>query len=150
MSESRERPVEMSFLDEDYLLETDAARELYRTIEDRPIFDPHTHADIVEIVENDGWSDIWEVQGATDHYVWSMMRKRGVDEELITGDASNREKWDAFAEVVPEMAGNPVYEWLHLDLKRRFGIEKPVPAETADEIWAETSEQLASLPVVCL
>ncbi|MFB6141482.1 MAG: glucuronate isomerase [Halosimplex sp.] len=133
----------MSFLDDDtYLLETDAARTLYETIADRPILDPHNHADIVEIVENDGWSDIWEVQGATDHYVWSMMRKRGVDEELITGDASNREKWTAFAEVVPEMAGNPVYEWLHLDLKRRFGVEAPVSGETADEIWAETKSQL--------
>ncbi|WP_459194089.1 glucuronate isomerase [Halosimplex sp. J119] len=132
----------MSFLDETYLLETGAAETLYEGIADRPILDPHTHADVVEIVENDGWDDIWEVQGATDHYVWSMMRKRGVDEELITGDATNREKWTAFAEVVPEMAGNPVYEWLHLDLKRRFGIEKPVSTETADEIWAETSEQL--------
>ncbi|MFC7142680.1 glucuronate isomerase [Halosimplex aquaticum] len=133
----------MSFLDETYLLETEAAETLYDDIADRPILDPHTHADVVEIVENDGWDDIWEVQGATDHYVWSMMRKRGVDEELITGDGSNREKWDAFAEVVPEMAGNPVYEWLHLDLKRRFGIDQPVSAETADEIWEETSEQLA-------
>ena len=143
MGESREYPIDMSFLDDDYLLETEAARDLYETIADEPIVDPHNHADIVEIVENDGYDDIWEVQGATDHYVWSMMRKRGVDEELITGDAENREKWDAFAEVVPEMAGNPVYEWLHLDLKRRFGIDDPVSAETADEIWAETSEQLA-------
>ncbi|ELZ24177.1 glucuronate isomerase [Halosimplex carlsbadense 2-9-1] len=143
MAESPVGPIDMSFLDDEtYLLETDAARDLYETIEGRPILDPHNHADIVEIVENDGWSDIWEVQGATDHYVWSMMRKRGVDEELITGDASNREKWEAFAEVVPEMAANPVYEWLHLDLKRRFGIEQPVSAETADEIWTETKSQL--------
>ncbi|WP_436924417.1 glucuronate isomerase [Halosimplex amylolyticum] len=133
----------MSFLDDDYLLETEAAKTLYDAIADRPILDPHNHADIVEIVENEGWADIWEVQGATDHYVWSMMRKRGVDEELITGDASNREKWTAFAEVVPEIAGNPVYEWLHLDLKRRFGIDESVSAETADEIWEATREQLA-------
>ena len=144
MTDSQDTPTIMSFLDERYLLETDAAVTLYEAIADKPIFDPHTHADIVEIVENDGWADIWEVQGSTDHYVWSMMRKRGVDEELITGDASNREKWEAFAAVVPEMAGNPVYEWLHLDLKRRFGIDQPVSADTADEIWAETKSQLAS------
>jgi len=134
----------MNFLDDDYLLETDAARDLYDRIADRPIVDPHTHADVAEIVENDGWDDVWQVEGATDHYVWSMMRKRGVDEELITGDASNREKWTALAEVVPEMAGNPVYEWLHLDLKRRFGIDQPVSAETADDIWAQTRQQLDS------
>ncbi|AEH38383.1 glucuronate isomerase [Halopiger xanaduensis] len=134
----------MSFLDEDYLLETAAARELYDAIADLPIVDPHTHADVAEIVENDGWDDIWEVEAATDHYVWALMRNCGVDEELITGDADNREKWTALAEVFPQFAGNPTYEWVHLDLKRRFGIEKPISAETADEIWEETKTQLAA------
>jgi len=60
------------------------------------------------------------------------MRKRGVPETKITGDASNREKWTALAEVFPDLAGNPTYEWVHLDLKRRFGIEKTINAETAD------------------
>lgn len=132
----------MAFLDEEYLLETETARELYETIRDLPILDPHSHADVAEIVANEGWDDIWEVEGATDHYVWAAMRKRGVPEERITGAASNREKWNALAEVFPELAGNPTYEWVHLDLKRRFGIEKPVSAETANEIWAETAAQL--------
>ncbi|WP_226012223.1 glucuronate isomerase [Halomicrobium salinisoli] len=133
----------MPFLDEDYLLETDAARELYDAIADRPIVDPHTHADVAEIVENDGWNDVWEVEAATDHYVWALMRNCGVDEELITGDADNREKWTALAEVFPQFAGNPTYEWVHLDLQRRFGIEERISAETADEIWQETKAQLA-------
>jgi len=72
------------------------------------------------------------------------MRKRGVPETKITGDASNREKWTALAEVFPDLAGNPTYEWVHLDLKRRFGIEKTINAETADEIWEETKAQLQS------
>ncbi|WP_226023746.1 glucuronate isomerase [Halomicrobium salinisoli] len=132
----------MGFLTEDYLLESDAAETLYASIESLPIVDPHTHADLPEIVDDDGWDDIWEVEGATDHYVWSMMRKRGVPERKITGDADNREKWTALAEVFPELAGNPTYEWIHLDLKRRFGIEQPISAETADEIWEETKAQL--------
>lgn len=134
----------MSFLDENYLLETDTARELYDTIAELPVLDPHSHADVAEIVENDGWNDIWEVEAATDHYVWAMMRKRGVSEELITGDASNREKWNALAEVFPEFAGNPTYEWVHLDLKRRFGIDTPISERTADAIWEETKAQLGS------
>jgi glucuronate isomerase len=133
----------MSFIGDDYLLETSTARELYDSIADLPILDPHSHADVGEIVENEGWNDIWEVEGATDHYVWTLMRKRGVPEEKITGDASNRQKWQALAEVFPEFAGNPTYEWVHLDLKRRFGIEKPISATTADEIWEETATQLA-------
>jgi glucuronate isomerase len=133
----------MGFIDEDYLLGTAAARELYDAIADLPVVDPHNHIDLAEVVENEPWSDIWEVEGATDHYVWQLMRKRGVSERKITGDASNREKWDALAEVVPDFAGNPTYEWLHLDLKRRFGIDEPLNAETADDIWTETKAQLA-------
>ena len=132
----------MAFIDKEYLLETPAAKRLYEEIRDLPILDPHSHLDVEELVENEGWTDIWEVEGATDHYVWELMRKRGVPEERITGGASNREKWTALAKVFPAFAGNPTYEWVHLDLKRRFGIEKPISADTADEIWEETRAQL--------
>ena len=132
----------MGFIDDDYLLESDTARELYDSIADLPIVDPHNHIDLAEVVNNEPWSDIWEVEGATDHYVWQLMRKRGVPETKITGDATNREKWIALAEVMPDLAGNPTYEWVHLDLKRRFGIEEPINANTADEIWERTSRQL--------
>ncbi len=132
----------MSFLDDTYLLESDSAEALYDDITDLPILDPHNHADVAEIIENDGWNDVWEVEAETDHYVWAAMRKRGVSEELITGDASNREKWNALAEIFPEIAGNPTYEWVHLDLRRRFGIEHEISEATADDIWEETMEQL--------
>ena len=82
----------MSFIDEDYLLESEASRRLYAEIESAPVLDPHSHVDVEEVVENEGWSDIWEVEGATDHYVWSLMRQCGVPEEKITGSATNREK----------------------------------------------------------
>jgi glucuronate isomerase len=132
----------MGFLDEEYLLESAAAVELYETIRDLPILDPHSHVDVEELLANDGWTDVWEVEGATDHYVWQLMRKRGVPEEKITGDAPNREKWRALASVFPQFAGNPTYEWVHLDLKRRFGIDRPLSAETEADIWAETKRQL--------
>ncbi|WP_226042594.1 glucuronate isomerase [Natrinema sp. DC36] len=132
----------MSFLDEEYLLESEPAKRLYDEIRDLPILDPHSHVDVEAVAANEGWNDIWEVEGATDHYVWELMRKRGVDEENITGSASNREKWLALAEVFPEFAGNPTYEWVHLDLKRRFGIERAISAETAEDIWAETKVRL--------
>lgn len=134
----------MAFEADEYLLESNAAKSLYAEIESLPIVDAHSHADLSEIVKNDGWDDIWEVEGATDHYVWSMMRKRGVPEHKITGDAPNRQKWMALAEVFPELAGNPTYEWIHLDLRRLFGIKKPISAETGKEIWEETKSQLSN------
>lgn len=134
----------MSFLDKEYLLGSEPARQLYDEIRELPILDPHSHLDVQAVARNEGWDDIWEVEGATDHYVWQLMRKRGVPERKITGSASNREKWMALAEVFPQFAGNPTYEWIHLDLKRRFGIEKLISGDTAEEIWTETKEMLES------
>ena len=133
----------MAFLDENYLLEGETAKKLYQEIENLPILDAHNHGDVPEILENEGWNDIWEVEAETDHYVWEMMRKRGVPEAKITGAASNKEKWFALAKIFPEIAGNPTYEWIHLDLKRRFGIEEVISEHTAEMIWQKTKNMLA-------
>jgi glucuronate isomerase len=132
----------MSFIDEDYLLESDVSRRLYAEIESVPVLDPHSHVNLKQVVENEAWSDIWEVEGAADHYVWSLMRKRGIPEEKITGNATNREKWQALAKVFPSFAGNPTYEWFHLDLKRRFNISEVISADTAESIWTEAKAKL--------
>jgi len=134
----------MSFLDENYLLDSEPARDLYRQVEDLPIVDAHNHADLEEIVENQRWSDIWQVEGATDHYVWELMRKRGVEEENITGKAPSKMKWEALASVFPALAGNPTYEWVHLDLKRQFGVNEVISSATANEIWEKTRISLNS------
>jgi hypothetical protein len=52
-----ERSIE--FLGDSYLLDSKAARSLFEKIRELPIVDTHNHADIVEIVENESWSDIW-------------------------------------------------------------------------------------------
>ncbi|WP_041082391.1 glucuronate isomerase [Thermotoga profunda] len=132
----------MSFLSEKYLLTNETAVKLYETVRDLPIVDAHNHGDVKEIVENKGWNDIWEVEAATDHYVWELMRRRGVSEEKITGNATNYEKWLALAEVFPKFVGNPTYEWIHLDLRRRFGIDEIISKETANSIWWKTKQLL--------
>ncbi len=132
----------MGFLDERYLLTNSTALLLYDVIRSLPIVDPHNHANIEEIVLDTPWKDIWEVEGATDHYVWELMRKRGIPEEKITGNAPNKEKWLALCKIFPELVGNPVYEWVHLDLKRVFGIEDIVSPYTGEKIWHETLEML--------
>jgi len=132
----------MGFLDDDYLLESTAAKELYARIKDLPIIDLHSHIDIEEILRNKPSKDIWEAEGATDHYVWELMRRRGIPEEKITGKVSNREKWTALAEIFPEFGGNPTYEWIHLDLRRRFGIQELISKQTSDAIWEKTSALL--------
>ena len=132
----------MAFLDERYLLGGDTAGALYEQVKELPVVDAHNHADVKAIAENQCFSDIWEAEGATDHYVWEMLRKRGVPEAYITGDASNEEKWLAMAEVFDELVGNPTYEWIHLDLQRRLGIDDLICATNAGKIWAESTRVL--------
>lgn len=135
----------MAFLDEKYLLTTTAAVEIYDAIKALPVIDPHNHCDVKALAEDGCFEDIWDAEAATDHYVWELMRKSGVDERLITGkETSNREKWTALAGVFEWFAGNPTYEWIHLDLKRRLGIDLEINAENADAIWDAAKAKLNS------
>lgn len=134
----------MAFLDNNYLLGSETAKALYSTVAKLPVIDAHNHADVKRIADNTPFTDPWELFAATDHYVWEMLRKRGVSEELITGkNTDNHAKWIAMAEVFPEFAGNPVYEWVHLDL-RFLGFDNILLcAETAEELWQGCCEALA-------
>ncbi|MBN2641176.1 MAG: glucuronate isomerase [Victivallales bacterium] len=133
----------MSFLDEKYLLSSEVALALYTAIKDLPVIDPHNHADVKEIAANNNYPNPWQLFAATDHYVWEILRKRNVPEEFITGNQDPKVKWMMMAEVFPEIAGNPVYEWIHLDLKRYLGIDELLGPDTGDSIWDKASEVLA-------
>lgn len=134
----------MSFLDDKYLLESESAVAIYNAVKDLPVIDPHNHADVAEIAANANYPDAWKVFAATDHYVWEVMRKRGVEEKNITGSATPKEKWMELARVMPEIAGNPVFEWIHLDLRRRFGITDVLCTDNAERIWNEVNAKLAT------
>ncbi len=133
----------MGFLDAKYLLSTTTSERIFKEIKGLPIVDAHNHSDAHEILENHNYSDIWQVEAETDHYVWELLRKRGVSEKFITGHASNFEKWMRLAEVFEDFAGNPVYEWVHLDLKQRLGITELISTETAQSIWDKAIEVLS-------
>jgi glucuronate isomerase len=133
----------MEFLGPKYLISNETGLALYESMKDLPLIDAHNHADVKAIWENGNFTDIWDAEGATDHYVWECLRKRGVTEDLLTGDASNEEKWAAMAKVFDELAGNPTYEWIHLDLKRLLGVDELICADNAQAIWDKTKEILA-------
>ena len=130
------------FLDENYLLENNTAKTIFASIKGLPVVDAHNHADVKFLMQNECFKDMWQLFAATDHYVWETMRKCGVDEEFITGKASNHDKFMKLAEVFPLIAGNPVYEWIHLDL-RFLGIDLILDGTTGEEIWTRGNEILA-------
>lgn len=131
------------FMDEQFLLETDTAQQLYHNHAAKmPIIDYHCHINPAQIMENRRFDNITQVWLGGDHYKWRLIRANGVDERYVTGDASDREKFQKFAETLPRCIGNPVYHWAHLELKRYFGCDLVIGEDTAQEIWDLTSQRL--------
>ncbi|MEZ3501628.1 glucuronate isomerase [Pantoea sp. KPR_PJ] len=133
------------FMTEDFLLDTEFARRLYHDYaKDQPIFDYHCHLPPQQIAENYRFTNLYDIWLKGDHYKWRAMRANGVPESFCTGDASDREKFNAWARTVPHTIGNPLYHWTHLELRRPFGITDTLLSEkTADNIWARCNALLA-------
>jgi glucuronate isomerase len=137
-----------TFIHDDFLLQTDAARELYhRHAAPEPIYDYHCHVPPQQIASNHRFGDLSEIWLGGDHYKWRAMRANGVPERLCTGDASPREKFDAWVASVPHALGNPLYHWSHLELSRYFGIHEVIGPDTADAIWERANARLESMRV---
>ncbi|WP_205774433.1 glucuronate isomerase [Alkalicoccus luteus] len=129
----------------DFLLRTEASKKLYHQFaEAMPIIDYHNHLSAKDIWEDRNYQNMTEIWLEGDHYKWRAMRANGIKEHFITGEATDKEKFDAWAETVPNLFGNPLYHWTHLELSRFFGIEKPLNGDTKDEIWEEGNKTLAS------
>jgi glucuronate isomerase len=140
------------FLPENFLLLTPTSERLYfEFAQSLPIFDYHCHIPPGDVAGNrrfENLTQIWLVEGRYgDHYKWRAMRANGVPERFITGDASDYEKFLAFARTVPFTVRNPLYHWTHLELRRYFGITERLNEESAPRIWAQADEQLHDLTV---
>mgnify|MGYP001555725412 FL=1 len=135
----------MPFIHDDFLLSTKTARRLYHQYaEAEPIFDYHCHIPSRDIARNRQFNNLFEIWLAGDHYKWRAMRANGVPEKFITGDASPREKFLAWAKTVPHTLRNPLYHWTHLELKRYFGVSDLLSEATAEKIWKTANEKLAA------
>ncbi len=131
------------FMDKDFLLSTDMAKTLYHDYASQvPVLDYHCHINPQEIAENRKFENITQVWLGGDHYKWRQMRSNGVEEKYITGDASDREKFQKWAETMPKLIGNPLYHWSHLELKTYFGYEGYLNGDTAEEVWNLCNEKL--------
>ena len=136
-----------SFLDENFLLENATAQELFHEqAKALPIIDYHCHLDPRMVAENHRFRSITDLWLGGDHYKWRAMRTNGVPERLITGEASDWEKFEAWAKTMPYCMRNPLYHWTHLELKTAFGITKLLNPQTAREIFDETNERLQNDP----
>ncbi|MBR4881974.1 MAG: glucuronate isomerase, partial [Clostridia bacterium] len=132
------------FMDKDFILSNETAKKLYHNVAAKlPIIDYHCHIDPREIAENSVCTNITQLWLYGDHYKWRAMRSCGVEEKYITGDASDYEKFKAFATIMPDLIGNPMYHWSHLELKRYFDCDLILCEENVDAIWKMTADKLA-------
>ena len=136
----------MAYLDEEsFLLQSPTARRLFHEVAKyQPIYDYHCHLSPAEIATNHRWNNLADIWLGGDHYKWRLLRANGIDEEYITGAASPREKFQAWAETVPYTLRNPIHHWTHLELRRYFGIDELLDEKSAPAIWNAANEQLKS------
>jgi len=137
-----------AFIHDDFLLSNPVARELYHTFaKNEPIYDYHCHLPPAQIANNHRFADLAEIWLGGDHYKWRALRTNGVSERLITGNATPREKFDAWCATMPHTLRNPLYHWSHLELARYFGITDIINPASADSIWERANPQLATMRV---
>lgn len=125
----------------DFLLTNDTAKELYHSYASLiPIIDYHCHINPKEIAENRQYKNLSQLWFENDHYKWRLMRANGVDEYYITGNASDREKFQKYAETLEKAVGNPLFHWSHMELKKYFGYEGILNGKTAEEVWVHCNK----------
>jgi glucuronate isomerase len=134
----------MSFIHDEFLLTTKAARRLFHNFaEGQPILDYHCHLPPKDVAENRRFRNLFEIWLEGDHYKWRAMRANGVDEQFCTGSADPYQKFLAWARTVPFTLRNPLYHWTHLELKRYFGIDELLDEQSAPRVWEQANAALA-------
>lgn len=131
------------FLDQDFLLHTTAAQRLFHEFAaPMPIIDYHNHLLPQQIAEDHQFENLTQVWLYGDHYKWRAMRTQGISERYCTGDATDWEKFEKWAETVPYTLRNPLYHWTHLELQRYFGITELLSPSTARSIYDQANALL--------
>jgi glucuronate isomerase len=132
-----------TFIHEDFLLDSAAARSLYHDYaREMPIIDYHCHLPPEDVAENRQWENMAQVWLGGDHYKWRAMRTNGVDERYVTGDAPDDQKFAKWAECMPKLLRNPLYHWAQMELRWPFGIKKLLNADTCQEVYQACNEKL--------
>ena len=126
----------MTYIKDNFLLKNKTAEKLYYDYaKDMPIFDYHCHLPEVQILENKEFNDVFEIWLKGDHYKWRLMRNYGIDEEFITGNKTNKEKFVAYCSTLGTAFGNPLYHWSQVELKEFFNCEIEINKDNAETIW---------------
>lgn len=133
------------FLDEDFLLESETAKILYHDYAEKmPVIDYHCHLPVQQIADDISFENLTQIWLYGDHYKWRAMRANGIDDSYCTGDRSDYERFEKWAETVPYTLRNPLYHWTHLELQRYFDVHEILNSKSSKMIYDTCSEKLKS------
>lgn len=131
------------FITDNFLLENSFAVKLYYEYAAKmPIIDYHNHLSPQMIAADCKFETITAAWLNGDHYKWRAMRTNGINEQFCTGNASDWEKFQQWAETVPYTMMNPLFHWTQLELKRYFNIDELLQPNSAKRIYDQCNEQL--------
>ncbi|WP_281337427.1 glucuronate isomerase [Flavobacterium eburneipallidum] len=134
-----------TFINDNFLLENKFAEELYHNYsKNQPIIDYHNHLNPQFIAEDKIFENITQVWINGDHYKWRAMRTLGINEQFITGNGSDKDKFLNWAKTVPYTMRNPLYHWTHLELARYFDITDLLNEKSAKSIYEQASAKINS------
>lgn len=133
------------FLDEDFLLRGEVARQLYHDYAaTMPVIDYHNHLPPDQIAADKRFENLTQAWLYGDHYKWRAMRIHGVAEAYCTGAKNDWEKFEQWAATVPYTMRNPLYHWTHLELRRYFDVQELLSPASAASIYRVCNEKLQS------
>ncbi len=134
-----------TLISNNFMLKNPTAERLYYDYaKNCPIIDYHCHLDAQDIADDVTFENITQLWLSGDHYKWRLMRSAGIEERYITGDASDYEKFMAWASVIESAVGNPMYHWASLELYRYFDIKEPLTLDNADQVWNACNAKIQS------
>ena len=134
-----------NFINKDFLLKSETAKLLFHEYaENMPIIDYHNHLNPALVADDKKFDTITQVWLGGDHYKWRLLRAMGIEEKFITGDATDREKFKKFAEILPYTINNPIFHWSQLELARYFGVNELLNSTNADYVFDKCNERLSS------
>ncbi len=129
-----------NFITDNFLLQSKEAEILYHEYaKSMPIIDYHNHLSAKDIAENKPIENITKAWLSEDHYKWRGMRANGIEEDYISGEASLKEKFEKWAETVPNTLRNPLFHWTQLELKRYFNIDAILQPNNAPDIYKKAN-----------
>jgi glucuronate isomerase len=133
------------FLDKNFLLNSATSEYLYHEVAAAmPIIDYHCHLDPKQIAADIQFENITQLWLSGDHYKWRAMRTNGIAESFCTGNKTDLEKFEKWAETVPYTLRNPLYHWTHLELQRYFNIDELLNPASAKKIYNDCNEKLVT------